>query len=247
MPASEQQATYVLLLRLLEVDSDDIRPKGSILVQRALRVPRKTYAVLRNRRERAELFVRARTVLVQPRHLVVHVDDRRIRVVLLPRLCPARLSPGWWRWPDKLLDTLGELRCRDAEPTDDDHVGATPPQQILELVRRSDSIAVKSEGTRVLVNAVKSLWSTDPKTLDEEKVKKREAAMEAIVTEPCVSALARLIGRSKRYPTLINEGVVALTLVSTHPNGGTVEPFIPPRIRKHSLSFTQARWCWTRF
>ncbi|KAI0637070.1 hypothetical protein C8Q77DRAFT_1095851 [Trametes polyzona] len=98
----------------------------------------------------------------------------------------------------------------------------SPLQQILELVRRSDSIAVKSEGTRVLVNAVKSLWSTDPKTLDEEKVKKREAAMEAIVTEPCVSALARLIGRSKRYPTLINEGVVALSLVSTHPNGGTL-------------------------
>ncbi|KAI0781039.1 hypothetical protein BD413DRAFT_463594 [Trametes elegans] len=98
----------------------------------------------------------------------------------------------------------------------------SPLSQILELVRRSDSIAVKSEGTRVLVNAVKSLWSTDPKTLDEDRVKKREAAMKVIVTEPCVSALARLIGRSKRYPTLINEGVVALSLVSTHPNGGTL-------------------------
>lgn len=94
--------------------------------------------------------------------------------------------------------------------------------QILQLVNRSDSIAVKSEGTRVLVNAVKSLWSTDPKTLAEGKVKKREDAMKAIVTEPCMSALARLIGRSKRYPTLINEGVVALSLVSTHPNGGAL-------------------------
>ncbi|CDO70798.1 hypothetical protein BN946_scf184798.g114 [Trametes cinnabarina] len=98
----------------------------------------------------------------------------------------------------------------------------SPLQRILELVRRSDSIAVKSEGTRVLVNAVKTLWSTDPKTLDEEKVKKREAAMKAVVTEQCVSALARLIGRSKRYPTLINEGMVALSLVSTHPSGGTL-------------------------
>ncbi|KAI0336426.1 hypothetical protein GY45DRAFT_1238667 [Cubamyces sp. BRFM 1775] len=98
----------------------------------------------------------------------------------------------------------------------------SPLRQILELVKRSDSIATKSEGTRVLVNAVKSLWSTDPKSLDEEKVKKREAAMKAVVTEPCVSALARLIGRSKRYPTLINEGVVALSLISTHPNGGTL-------------------------
>ncbi|KAI0361987.1 hypothetical protein OH77DRAFT_1389137 [Trametes cingulata] len=98
----------------------------------------------------------------------------------------------------------------------------SPLQQILALVNRSDSIAVKSEGTRVLVNAVKSLWSTDPKTLDEEKVQKREAAMKVIATEPCVSALARLVGRSKRYPTLINEGVVALSLISTHPNGGTL-------------------------
>ena len=104
-------------------------------------------------------------------------------------------------------------------------------RQILDLVRRSDSIATKSEGTRVLVNAVKSLWSTDPKNLDEERVKRREITMKAIVTEPCVSALARLIGRSKRYPTLINEGVVALSLISTHPNGGipTRFQFIPPR------------------
>lgn len=108
--------------------------------------------------------------------------------------------------------------------------------QILQLVNRSDSIAVKSEGTRVLVNAVKSLWSTDPKTLDEGKVKKREDAMKAIVTEPCVSALARLIGRSKRYPTLINEGVVALSLVSTHPNGGALSPSFSCS-DQHSRSF----------
>ena len=97
----------------------------------------------------------------------------------------------------------------------------SPLRQILALVRRSDSIAVKSEGTRVLVNATKSLWSTDPKTLDGERASRREAATTALVTEPCVSALARLIGRSKRYPTLVNEGVVALSLISTHPSGGT--------------------------
>ena len=100
----------------------------------------------------------------------------------------------------------------------------SPLRQILDLVQRSDSIAVKSEGTRVLVNAVKSLWSTDPKNLDEDRAKKREATIAAVVTEPCVSALARLIGRSKRYPTLINEGVVALSLISTHANGGTSIP-----------------------
>ena len=100
----------------------------------------------------------------------------------------------------------------------------SPLRQILALVRRSDSIAVKSEGTRVLVYATKSLWSTDPKTLDEERARKRDAAMKALVTEPCVSALARLVGRSKRYPTLVNEGVVALSLISTHPSGGESGP-----------------------
>ncbi|TBU50670.1 hypothetical protein BD309DRAFT_944442 [Dichomitus squalens] len=98
----------------------------------------------------------------------------------------------------------------------------SPLRQILDLVKRSDSIAVKSEGTRALVNAVKSLWQTDPKTLDEGRAKKREATIAAIVTEPCVSALAGLIGRSKRYPTLVNEGTVALSLISTHANGGTL-------------------------
>ncbi|PIL23899.1 hypothetical protein GSI_13650 [Ganoderma sinense ZZ0214-1] len=98
----------------------------------------------------------------------------------------------------------------------------SPLRQILDLVRRSDSIAVKSEGTRVLVNAVKTVWSTDPKNLDEQRAKQREATIAAIVTEPCVSALARLIGRSKRYPTLVNEGVVALSLISTQAGGGTL-------------------------
>jgi hypothetical protein len=33
-------------------------------------------------------------------------------------------------------------------------------------------------------------------------------------------ALAQLIGRSKKYPVLINEGVIALMLLSTHTKGG---------------------------
>lgn len=116
----------------------------------------------------------------------------------------------------------------------------SPLRQILDLVRRSDSIATKSEGTRVLVNAVKSLWSTDPKTLDEEQAKTRETAMEVIVAEPYVSALARLIGRSKRYPTLINEGVVALSLISTHPNGGI--PTLRSYPCRHAASNTDAHF-----
>lgn len=97
----------------------------------------------------------------------------------------------------------------------------SPLDQILALVRRSDSTAVKSEGTRVLVNVVKSLWSSGAPT-DEEKVKKRHEAVKTVVNAACTSALAQLIGRSKKYPSLINEGVVSLFLLSTHANGGTL-------------------------
>lgn len=75
----------------------------------------------------------------------------------------------------------------------------------------------------MLVNVVKSLWSSGAPT-DEEKVKKRHEAVKTVVNATCTSALAQLIGRSKKYPTLINEGVVSLFLLSTHANGGASVP-----------------------
>ncbi|EKM55405.1 uncharacterized protein PHACADRAFT_256013 [Phanerochaete carnosa HHB-10118-sp] len=94
--------------------------------------------------------------------------------------------------------------------------------QILALVRRSDTVAVKSEGTRVFVNATKTLWSADGSSKEAGWAQRRKAAMEKLVTPPCAAALAQLIGRSKKYAILINEGVVALSLLSTHSNGGLV-------------------------
>ncbi|KAJ8078732.1 hypothetical protein PM082_013015 [Marasmius tenuissimus] len=102
--------------------------------------------------------------------------------------------------------------------------------QILALVKRSDSVPVKSEGTRVLVNVIKSLWSNDviggtPSTLakdpinDENEARRREEAIRTVLTTPCVSALASLVARSGKYPLLVNEGVVALTLLSTQKSG----------------------------
>jgi len=105
--------------------------------------------------------------------------------------------------------------------------------QILALVQRSDSVPVKSEGTRVLVNVVKSLWAADPATSPAvdlvaecgsnailEKRRKRAAAIRAVLTSESASALATLVGRSGKYPLLVNEGVVALSLLSTHKEGG---------------------------
>ncbi|KAF7793031.1 hypothetical protein EIP86_004136 [Pleurotus ostreatoroseus] len=93
--------------------------------------------------------------------------------------------------------------------------------QIMALVRRSDSIAVKSEGTRVIVNAVKSLWTIDT-AADPALAKRKKEAMDILVTPAHTAALAQLIGRSRKYPVLINEGVMALSLMSTHTNGGLV-------------------------
>ena len=114
---------------------------------------------------------------------------------------------------------------------------STGLSQILSLVRSSDSVAIKSEGTRVLVNVIKSLWSSNVVTgtttspvpsppnnpdndhLEETQGKRKEAIR--IVLEPdYVLALASLVGRSGKYPILVNEGVVALSLLSTHKDGG---------------------------
>ena len=91
---------------------------------------------------------------------------------------------------------------------------------VLDLGRRSNSTAIKSESTRVAVNIIKSLWASDVSSADPTVKEKREAARKALVSIPTANALAQLIGRSRKYPMLVNEGVIALTLVSTGENGG---------------------------
>ncbi len=102
----------------------------------------------------------------------------------------------------------------------------------MSLVRRSDSVPIKSEGTRVLVNVIKSLWSSEiPLDLSNEptpereallsKQKKKQTAIRLMLTQECASALANLVARSGRYPLLVNEGVVALSLLSTQRLGGS--------------------------
>ncbi|EIW85225.1 hypothetical protein CONPUDRAFT_48689 [Coniophora puteana RWD-64-598 SS2] len=101
---------------------------------------------------------------------------------------------------------------------------ATGLEQLLELIRRSDTVAIKSEGTRVIVNIVKSLWASDVSESQipiEERQKKREQSIDALLTPKCAQAIAALIARSVKYPVLINEGIVALSLLSTHAKGGS--------------------------
>jgi hypothetical protein len=109
---------------------------------------------------------------------------------------------------------------------------STALSQILALARRSDSVAVKSEGTRVLVNAIRTLWSSDANSGE-----RRKQAMLALLIPATASALAQLVARSRKYPLLINEGVMALTLLSTHTLGGKEVP--PPHIPAPSVPADQ--------
>lgn len=104
-----------------------------------------------------------------------------------------------------------------ALPAEGRDAQSTGLHQILTLVERSDTTAVKSEGTRVFVNVIRTLWHED--TPDDDR---RRAAMRAVCAPPVAFALAQLVGRSKKYPILINEGIVALTLLSL--NSGAFAP-----------------------
>jgi hypothetical protein len=109
-------------------------------------------------------------------------------------------------------------------PSDGQDAKPTGLQQILTLIKRSDSTAVKSEGTRVFVNVIRTLWHED--TPDD---KQRKAAMGIISSQSVALALAQLIRRSKRYPILINEGIVALTLLSLQSGGSFWPVFTTPK------------------
>lgn len=109
--------------------------------------------------------------------------------------------------------------------------------QILGLVKRSENIPIRSEGTRVLVNVIKSLFSNAPPTSPTtvlpspvtpaasnheatiEKQQKKEETIKALQNKDCTSALANLITRGARFPLLVNEGVVALSLLSMQAEG----------------------------
>ncbi|KAF8894572.1 hypothetical protein BD779DRAFT_1501845 [Infundibulicybe gibba] len=113
-------------------------------------------------------------------------------------------------------------------PREDNPAAPTGLSQILSLTKRSDSVALRSEGTRVLVNVIKSLWShsvsnsAKPEEIvntTAEAEDARKLAMRSVQNQDCALALASLVVRSGRFPLLVNEGVVALSLLSTQATG----------------------------
>lgn len=102
--------------------------------------------------------------------------------------------------------------------TDSDgrNVATTCLNQILQLSRRSDSIHVKSEGARVLVNVIRSLCSSAGDVQDES----RRKAIELLITPENSVILAQLLGRSQKHGILLNEAIVAMCLLSLQKEGG---------------------------
>lgn len=89
--------------------------------------------------------------------------------------------------------------------------------QILALSRRSDTVPVKSEGARVLVNIVKSLCSSSGNIQERQ----RQEAIQAVTTIDCANALAQLLGRSRQHVILLNESIMAMFLLAHQKSGST--------------------------
>ncbi|KAF8628482.1 hypothetical protein AX15_003992 [Amanita polypyramis BW_CC] len=123
----------------------------------------------------------------------------------------------------------------------------TGMSQILNLIQGTDNVAVRSEGTRVIVNTIKTLWMGDSRGTSPEitsptamsgnseeileKQQRRQAAIRAIVIADVVSALSNLIAHSRRHPVLVNEAIIALSLLSATKDGG---PLVIGAIRETS-------------
>ncbi len=104
---------------------------------------------------------------------------------------------------------------------------AAPPQpsgldQIIALVGRSDSIVVKSEGTRVIGYVVKSLWRAVEQCSPEEMEPMRNA-MTKVASAPAIQALAEMLARNRKHVILLNESILALTLLSGQSVAGMID------------------------
>lgn len=105
---------------------------------------------------------------------------------------------------------------------DDNQLSTSCLSQILALSRRSDTIPVKSEGARVLVNVIKSLCASSGDLHDSRRL----AAIHAVNTLEAANALTQLLGRSEKHTILLNESILAMHLLSFQQSGGVFNVLI---------------------
>lgn len=112
----------------------------------------------------------------------------------------------------------------------------SPFDLVLALIARTDDIRLRSEATRIVVNVVRTLFSTKPlgnsasdmahaspitptpssaasNSLDAEETMKRRGRP-LIVRKEVAEGLSEMVRLSERYPMLINEAIVGLTLLA---------------------------------
>lgn len=87
--------------------------------------------------------------------------------------------------------------------------------ELLCLLQRTDDVPTRMEGTRALVTTIKSLWSASP----HDQAGERNEAKRLLVTEPVISSLSEMVRGSSKYPVLVNEGILALTLLASEEHG----------------------------
>lgn len=73
---------------------------------------------------------------------------------------------------------------------------------ILELINKSDDTGIKSEGTRILVNAIKTCWQI--------KDSKSEEAKKSFINSLVIKALLEMIRHGRKYQICKNENNVSL-------------------------------------
>lgn len=111
-------------------------------------------------------------------------------------------------------------------------------EALLALTRRTDDVPTRMEGTRVLVNVIKTLWSSSSSpapssgatdgvlsqssssAVPTDRSDARSRARTRLVRSDVTHALAEMVRGSPKYPVLVNEGVFGLTLVGSTVAGG---------------------------
>lgn len=100
---------------------------------------------------------------------------------------------------------------------------------VLALIKRTNDVRLRCEATRLIVNLVRSLYSsrsiTSPITPAavnglELSIVKNKAKQILEHSAEAVDALNEMLRTGEKYPILVNESIVALTLLSTTTSGG---------------------------
>lgn len=124
------------------------------------------------------------------------------------------------------------------DPPADSSVESAPIELILAIIPRTDDVRLRSEASRILINLIRALFSTRPPSLsptpavspitprsnrlqalsapgtEEEEERRKTAGRQKVVRKEVAEALAEMVRLSEKYPVLINEGVVGLTLLA---------------------------------